>query len=190
MDICRRVPDVYLELTGAIARSETSSAEIAAIIAKDPATSAKLLQLVNSACFGALRTNIGKLVLAVCIPGDYAKVQQALNKTLRPPHEIELEILGFSHAEDGAYLLALWGLPYPIVEAVAFHHNPGPALEQGLELPTTVSIANALVDEIMRSRPFTMTNHLETLGLTHELSRWTALARKELPAIVPEVMVQ
>ena len=85
LDICRRVPDVYLELTGAIARSETSSAEIAAIIAKDPATSAKLLQLVNSACFGALRTNIGKLVLAVRIPGDYKKVQQASNKTLRPP---------------------------------------------------------------------------------------------------------
>ena len=26
--------------------------------------------------------------------------------------------------EIGAYLLGLWGLPYPIVEAVALHHTP------------------------------------------------------------------
>src|SRR6516162_2607967 len=62
------VPDVYLELTGAIARSETSSAEIAEIIAKDPATAAKLLQLVNSACFGALR-QISTLEHAVAYVG-------------------------------------------------------------------------------------------------------------------------
>ena len=29
-----------------------------------------------------------------------------------------------SHAEIGAYLLAIWGLPYAVVEAVAHHHRP------------------------------------------------------------------
>jgi HD-like signal output (HDOD) protein len=130
----------------------------------------------------------------LCWPSAFPATTRKSNKPQTrpcgPPHEIELEILGFSHAEDGAYLLALWGLPYPIVEAVAFHHNPGAALKQGLELTTTVSVANALVDEIMRSRPFTMANHLETLGLTRELPRWTALPRRELPAIVPALMAQ
>ena len=29
-----------------------------------------------------------------------------------------------SHAEIGAYLLEQWGLTYPVVEAVAYHHTP------------------------------------------------------------------
>ena len=36
----------------------------------------------------------------------------------------ETEILSASHAEIGAYLLAVWDLPYAVVEAVAHHHCP------------------------------------------------------------------
>ncbi len=38
--------------------------------------------------------------------------------------EAEYAVLKTSHAEIGAYLLGLWGLPDYIVETVAFHHNP------------------------------------------------------------------
>ncbi|MBK7105405.1 MAG: HDOD domain-containing protein [Ignavibacteriae bacterium] len=37
--------------------------------------------------------------------------------------EINLQFSKTSHANIGAYLLGVWGLPDPIVEAVAFHHN-------------------------------------------------------------------
>ncbi|MFO7736590.1 MAG: response regulator [bacterium] len=36
----------------------------------------------------------------------------------------EYEMFGISHAEAGAYLLGLWSFEDPIVEAVAYHHNP------------------------------------------------------------------
>lgn len=36
----------------------------------------------------------------------------------------QTHVLGVNHGETGAYLLGLWGLPYPIVEAVAFHQCP------------------------------------------------------------------
>ena len=41
---------------------------------------------------------------------------------------------GATHAEVGAYLLGLWGLPFQIVEAVANHHAPerGAAMDQFL----------------------------------------------------------
>jgi len=39
--------------------------------------------------------------------------------------EAEYKTFGTSHAEIGAYLLGLWGLPDPVVEAVACHHRPG-----------------------------------------------------------------
>lgn len=39
-------------------------------------------------------------------------------------HEAEARLIGASHAQLGAYLLGLWGLPPEVVEAVAYHHAP------------------------------------------------------------------
>jgi HD-like signal output (HDOD) protein len=36
---------------------------------------------------------------------------------------VEQRILGTSHAEIGAYLLGLWGLPLPIIDAIAHHDD-------------------------------------------------------------------
>jgi HD-like signal output (HDOD) protein len=44
-----------------------------------------------------------------------------------PMHQAEREVLGTSHAELGAYLLGLWGMPNTLVEAVAHHHEPARA---------------------------------------------------------------
>lgn len=41
-----------------------------------------------------------------------------------PMHDAEREVMGTSHAELGAYLLGLWGMPSTLVEAVAHHHAP------------------------------------------------------------------
>jgi hypothetical protein len=40
-----------------------------------------------------------------------------------------------SHAELGAYLLGLWGIPDNIVEAVAFHHRPSKLLDDMFIMP-------------------------------------------------------
>jgi HD-like signal output (HDOD) protein len=63
--------------------------------------------------------------------------------------QAELKVWGTTHAEVGAYLLGLWGLPYPVVEAVANCHAPdrhtGPALDVG----ATVYIASAFAEAAM-----------------------------------------
>jgi HD-like signal output (HDOD) protein len=41
-----------------------------------------------------------------------------------PMQEAERCVLGTSHAEIGAYLLGLWGMPNTLVEAIAHHHTP------------------------------------------------------------------
>jgi HD-like signal output (HDOD) protein/CheY-like chemotaxis protein len=48
-------PTTYWELTAAASKAETSLADLAAIVERDPAMSLKVLQLVNSAYFGAAR---------------------------------------------------------------------------------------------------------------------------------------
>lgn len=52
---------------------------------------------------------------------------------------------GPHYAEAGAYLLGLWGLPMPIVEAVAWHHRPGRVRMAGFWVPGAVHVAAALV---------------------------------------------
>ena len=63
--------------------------------------------------------------------------------------EAEYEIFSGTHAEVGAYLFGLWGLPKFIVEAAAFHHNPMECLDDkfGFNTLTAVHVANALVHE-------------------------------------------
>ncbi|QSA98022.1 HDOD domain-containing protein [Methylococcus sp. EFPC2] len=45
----------------------------------------------------------------------------------------EREVFGYTHADVGARLLASWRLPDSLQEAVAFHHEPGAALNYRLE---------------------------------------------------------
>lgn len=66
----------------------------------------------------------GKLVLMANMPSQYAKILLQAQQENRPLAEAERGVLGATHAEVGAYLMGLWGLPDPIVEALAFHHDP------------------------------------------------------------------
>ncbi len=72
---------------------------------------------------GAMLQDIGLLILATEEPEYLADVLAAAELEGRPAVDIEYERRGISHAEIGAHLLALWGLPPELVEAVAFHHR-------------------------------------------------------------------
>ena len=91
-------------------------------------------------------------------------------------HAVERDLRGVTHAEIGAYLVGLWGMPYPIVEAVANHHAPERVAANGMSLPAAVNIANRLVDEASpgpRSREAPLEPaDLERLGVSLDLERW------------------
>ena len=75
------------------------------------------------------------------------------------------------HCEAGAYLLGLWGLPMPIVEAVAFHRHPQRSSLRSFWVPGAVHVASALsgkeqVDE----------HYLQSLGVLHQLPGWRQMA--------------
>ncbi len=62
-----------------------------------------------------------------------------------PRVEAELQVLGASAAQMGAYLLGLWGLPYSIVEAVAYHERPSQVEARDFDPLGAVHVANALI---------------------------------------------
>jgi putative nucleotidyltransferase with HDIG domain len=80
--------------------------------------------MTDDAFTAGLLHDIGKLILASRCPDEYAAAARMAKANDNPLWVAEHEIFSATHAEVGAYLLAIWGLPNPIVDAVAFHHNP------------------------------------------------------------------
>lgn len=71
------------------------------------------------------------------------------------------------YAEAGAYLLGLWGLPMPMVEAVAYQRRPGQMRSGGFWVTGAVHVATALVagenpDE----------DYLRAVGMLDKLPQW------------------
>jgi putative nucleotidyltransferase with HDIG domain len=92
----------------------------------------------------ALLHDIGKLVIAERAPEHLARAIAGAQQEKRPLYVVEEELIGVSHAEVGAYLLSLWGLPYPLVEAVAHHHHPDRVPHDKLGVIPFVYLANLL----------------------------------------------
>ncbi len=98
----------------------------------------------ENAFTAGLLHDTGKLVLASTLGERYVEVLD-LKKKGDAEVEAERQVLGTTHGEVGAYLLGLWGLPDPIVEAVAFHHQPRQCPSHGFTPLTAVHIADCLV---------------------------------------------
>lgn len=89
--------------------------------------------------------HVGYFVLAGSVPDDFARVLDAAGSA-RPMLELETELLGCNHAEVGAFMLTLLGLPLPLVEAVAHHHHPSDSGDMRFGPAGAVHVAAMLVE--------------------------------------------
>lgn len=129
--------------------------------------------------------DIGKLILALQLPEDFCRAMRAMEADPDvPEHEVEERIYGTSHAEVGGYLMALWGLAYPTVDAVTNHHRPERLGSGSFGLLAAVHIADALVNETDPDEargsahspaPLDPT-YIEALGVQGRVARWREAA--------------
>lgn len=101
--------------------------------------------LRDSAFMAGLLCDIGELVLATKAPERLTRAWQAASVQSRSRVECERAEFGASHCEVGAYLLGLWGLPFPVVAAIALHHAPKEGAQTGAGLEALVSVAAGVV---------------------------------------------
>jgi HD-like signal output (HDOD) protein len=258
-DALPSAPQVYWDITTAANRPNTTLRDISAIVERDPALVAKLLQLVNSAYFGlahrltsidqavqylgldlikglaltdrvfagapvncqhfsvdalqkhslltariakkatadaakadevfsaAIVHDVGKILLASGFPDRFAEAARRAAESGEPLHRVEPEIFGTTHAEVGAFLLGMWGLPFTLVEAVAFHHCPERVQDGDREVLMAVHMAQALADAGTGTDADAWleknvdAGSLATHGITNEAwHRWRDIARREL----------
>jgi HD-like signal output (HDOD) protein len=119
-------------------------------------------------------------VLAVNCADEYKSVMAAAREKGRSCHELEKGAFGATHAEIGACLLWLWGLPDAVCQAVAFHHSPAGCSDTTFTAAAAIHAADALEYEILEpentlGKESIDTEFLSNLRLTDRLPVWRRL---------------
>ena len=99
--------------------------------------------IAAEAYLAGLLHNIGHWVLLQQRPAQMQTALELARTRHLPLHCAEQEVLGASHAEVGAYLLGLWGLPASVVDAIALQYSPQPSpVDEGGVLATLCAATN------------------------------------------------
>jgi putative nucleotidyltransferase with HDIG domain len=163
---------------GKVWRHSLATAASARAIARSQRVTADVMGETFTA---ALLHDLGKLVLAGSLPEDYGVIVGQAEADTTPTWMVERDMVGTTHAEVGAYLLGLWGLPTPIVEAVAWHHRPSEALSESFCPIGAVHAANIIAQrlhqaDIIAAPSQLDDSYLERCHVAEQIPAWTAAA--------------
>ena len=120
--------------------------------------------------------DVGKVVLLAELGSRYRQILESRDTTPNAVVDMERELLGCTHAQVGAYLMSIWGLPGPLVHAVAFHHQPSDTGETIFSSLTAVHVADAFTSENHTSLLIHDVDldwiHLDQANLRSRLANW------------------
>ena len=150
--------------------------------------------LAEIAVVAGMLHDVGKLILAWKLSAQFEEMLAEALGVHCPVNQVEERQNGFSHAEIGAYLLGLWGLPYSVVETVALHHGPNRVPHQNFDAISAVFCANLLAHELEESSSgevaiYNLEDYqqdLAALAVGERIPEWRAMAA-EVPGLMAEV---
>jgi putative nucleotidyltransferase with HDIG domain len=97
----------------------------------------------DAAFIGGLLHDIGRLVLAISLPEQYARVAAECERDNISLSAAELRVLGVDHERAGQLLAEAWKFPPAIQRAIGQHHAPAAA--DLADIPGVVHVANGMV---------------------------------------------
>jgi HD-like signal output (HDOD) protein len=153
------------------------TAAVAREIVRDPGQG-------DDAFAAGLFHDVGRLVLTMVLPDEMRRVADVERELGAPAHFEERKVFGAAASEVGAYLLALWGIPFPVVEAVAHHPEPWRVAARRFDLPGVVHVACLLARERTADAatppaalPEATAGYLRELGLEPLLPEWRRIVQ-------------
>jgi HD-like signal output (HDOD) protein len=125
--------------------------------------------------------DIGKLVLAANEEKEYGALVMRADREKVPLYKKELEVYEATHADIGAYLLGLWGLPDEIILAVERHHTLGADLGKKFNPVVCVHVAQNLLSNGARTAELDE-KFLKECKLTGRIPAWEEALSEEVVA--------
>ncbi|MCP4550257.1 MAG: HDOD domain-containing protein [bacterium] len=129
----------------------------------------------EDALLAGMLHDVGKLVELTYMRDELKQILDMSRLSGLPFRQAELAVMDTGHCELGAHLLSIWGLPDPIIESVAFHHEPGGAGLIEPEALATVHIADALLAASSEATEMVSNtldrSFIEAIGLSEQISR-------------------
>ncbi len=122
--------------------------------------------------------DIGKLILASNAPEEFRVAWDKSSQENIQLYEAEMLSFGATHAQIGAYLLRLWGLPESIVTPVQMHHSLTRADYNMLTPALMVHFAQCLT----RPEPAVPKWHFDfirELGMDEKMAEWRSILTRE-----------
>jgi HD-like signal output (HDOD) protein len=136
------------------------------------------LEAAEQAFAAGLLHDLGKVILCANLPDLFAKILALAREDKCAYWDAEAQLLpNAGHAELAGCVLSIWGLPRPIIEAVALHHCPRQLAGPGFHPLTAVHAADIL-DHEMYPDPSVLiptplhAGYLAELGLAHRAEHW------------------
>lgn len=90
----------------------------------------------------------------------------------------------FAHADIGAYLAGLWGLPETILDPIAFHHRPALSADTRFSILTAVHAADAIttgaMDSLLAEQSSFDLDYLGRVGCLDRIGAWLDISRTML----------
>jgi putative nucleotidyltransferase with HDIG domain len=121
--------------------------------------------------------DLGKILFAANLPVPFGQAVQLARQGHLSLHESERRLFGATHAEIGAALLAIWGLPPALIEAVALHHQPSSSQANSFGALAAVHAADIFAqkgapDRSQPSLPELDSAYLQRIGLGERAESW------------------
>jgi len=179
---------LFAEFGGAnLAGAERQQAQslLASRVARALVSDRQQAQVAGTA---ALLHDAGSLALASRLPKEHKANVETATRDRVPVYLVEREKFGVTHAEVGAYLLGLWGLPHDVIEAVAAHHadwNSIAALDTGAVVRVSIALAAELTGDAgpAKGADLPPPDVIERLGLADQMAR----VRRDLSDSIPKL---
>jgi putative nucleotidyltransferase with HDIG domain len=153
----------------------------------------------DNAITAALLHDIGILVLARYAPEKLTMAENAATRAGVHRAVAEQALFDCTHAEVGACMLALWGLPAELTKAVAYHHRPDRDERPGLTAALLIHVARSLArapttcdpdgpPEQWRALDIDL-DALRRIGLDNRLPHWAKSIRDRWPPDLPSAPI-
>lgn len=175
LSLWRQLEEARPEAVSRLQRVHTRCQRIA-MLSRKITTSSRAR--AEEAFVAGLLHDIGETLLIVYLPERYERAGAVAEQTGVEFHQAERDLYGVDHAELGAHLLDAWGLPFAVLEAVAFHHSAAELEHTSIETADAVYIAETLFHARERNvDPATVLApaYLERIGAALHLASYIAM---------------